>query len=71
MAILLCTHDPDHAFQVAERTLLLARGQAQAQGNSAEILTAENLSRLYGVGVHVTEVDTPAGRRRVCVPAPW
>jgi iron complex transport system ATP-binding protein len=71
IAILLCTHDPDHAFQVADRTLLLARGQAQAQGNSAEILTAEKLSRLYGVPVHVTEVETPAGRRRVCVPSPW
>ena len=71
IAILLCTHDPDHAFQVADRTLLLQRGQAQAQGSSAEILTAPNLSRLYGVTVHVTEVETPAGRRRVCVPAPW
>jgi iron complex transport system ATP-binding protein len=71
IAILLCTHDPDHAFQVADRTLLLHRGQAQAQGSSAEILTAPNLSRLYGVTVHVTEVETPAGRRRVCIPAPW
>ena len=71
IAVLLCTHDPDHALQFADRALLLHHGQAQAQGSCAEILTAQNLSRLYGVTVHVTEVDTPAGRRRVCVPAPW
>src|SRR6202011_222000 len=61
----------DHALQFADRALLLHQGQAQAQGSCAEILTAQNLSRLYGVSVHVTEVDTPAGGRRVCVPAPW
>jgi iron complex transport system ATP-binding protein len=69
IAVLLCTHDPAHAFQIADSALLLARGQALAQGAAAEILTARNLSLLYGVGVHVTEVDTPAGRRRICVPA--
>jgi iron complex transport system ATP-binding protein len=69
VGILLCSHDPDHAFQVADRVLLLERGQALAQGDTAAILTSENLSRLYGVTVHVTEVVTPAGRRSVCVPA--
>ena len=69
IAILLCTHDPDHAFRVADRALLLGRGQALAQGTVAEVLDSENLSRLYGVRVHVAEVDLPGGRRRICVPA--
>jgi len=71
IAVLLCTHDPDHALAIADRALLLAAGQAQAQGNSAEILTAPNLTRLYGVSVHVAELETPGGRRRVCVAGPW
>ena len=71
IAVLLCTHDPDHALAIADRALLLAAGQAQAQGNSAEILTAQNLTRLYGVSVHVAELETPGGRRRVCVAGPW
>lgn len=69
MSVLLCSHDPDHAFLIADRVLLLEGGRVLAQGVTVEILGDENLSRLYGVRVHVTEVDTPAGRRRVCVPA--
>jgi iron complex transport system ATP-binding protein len=68
IGILLCTHDPDHALEAADRALLLCRGQALAQGDAAEILVAQNLTNLYGVTVHVTEVQTPAGVRRVCVP---
>ena len=71
IAVLLCTHDPDHALAIADRALLLAAGQAQAQGNSSEILTAQNLTRLYGVSVHVADLETPGGRRRVCVAGPW
>jgi iron complex transport system ATP-binding protein len=69
IAVLLCSHDPDHAFHVADRSLLLDRGRVLAQGETAEILSAQNLARLYGVALHVTEVDTPGGRRRICVPA--
>jgi len=69
ISILLCTHDPDHAFLVADSVLLLARGQALAQGPADEILGSENLSRLYGIRVHVAEVDAPGGKRRICVPA--
>ena len=70
VSILLCTHDPDHAFRVADRVLLLRGGQALAQGAVAQILTAENLGRLYGVPVHVAEMATPAGPRRVCISSP-
>ena len=68
IAVLLCTHDPDHALQVADRALLLAGGQALAQGPALEVLTGETLTRLYGVGVAVAEVSVPSGIRRVCVP---
>ena len=68
MAVLFCTHDPAHAFRVADRVLLLSRGRVLAQGPTAETLVAEHLSALYGVGVHVAEVTTPAGPQRVCLP---
>jgi iron complex transport system ATP-binding protein len=68
-SILLCTHDPDHAFRVADRVLLMRGGSAITLGRTEEALTAENLSRLYDVPVHVAEVSTPAGTRRVCIPA--
>ena len=69
VSILLCTHDPDHAFQVADRVLLLREGRAVTLAPTEEALTAENLSRLYDIPVHVADVDTPAGRRRICVPS--
>ncbi|MDQ3028256.1 MAG: ABC transporter ATP-binding protein [Pseudomonadota bacterium] len=69
IAILLCSHDPDHAFAIADRALLLDRGQAAALGDASAVLTAQNLSRLYGVTIHVADVPTEAGLRRVCVPA--
>ena len=69
ISILLCSHDPDHAFRVADQVLLLEHGKVLACGPKAEVLTAENLSRLYGMSVLVTEVATSMGRRSVCVPA--
>ena len=68
IGILLCTHDPDHALLAADHALLLRGGQALAQGDAEEILVAQNLSKLYGVTVQVTELETPGGVRRVCVP---
>jgi iron complex transport system ATP-binding protein len=68
VSILLCTHDPDHAFQVADRVLLMREGRAVTLARTEEALTAENLTRLYDVSVQVAEVETPAGRRRICVP---
>jgi iron complex transport system ATP-binding protein len=67
-SILLCTHDPDHAFQVADRVLLLRGGRAITLARTGDALTSENLTRLYDVPVQVAAVDTPSGRRRVCVP---
>ena len=67
VSILLCTHDPDHAFHVADRVLLLRGGAAITLARAREALTAENLTRLYDVPVHVAEVATPGGVRRVCV----
>ena len=67
VSILLCTHDPDHAFHVADRVLLMREGSAVTLARTEAALTADNLSRLYDVPVHVADVDTPAGRRRICV----
>jgi iron complex transport system ATP-binding protein len=69
IGILLSTHNPDHALLAADHALLLRNGQALSQGSATEILVAQNLSKLYGVTVHVAEVETRDGPRRVCLPA--
>ncbi len=68
IGVLVSTHHPDHAFRLADRALLLDRGTALALGRAGEVLTADNLSRLYGVAIRVADVEGPDGWRSVCVP---
>lgn len=60
LTVVMTTHFPDHAFAIAERTCLLARGRVRGYGPTREILTAEALSALYGLRVtlHRLEADT-------------
>jgi iron complex transport system ATP-binding protein len=70
MAIMLSTHDPDHAFLCAHRVALLHQGRLARLGPPAEVITRESLREVYGVEVTVMEVARTDGRvARVCVPA--
>ncbi|MGQ0710000.1 MAG: ABC transporter ATP-binding protein [Rhodoferax sp.] len=51
LGVLFSTHDPDHLLAVADRALLLHRGQTPEVGTVRELLTAERLSALYGLPV--------------------
>jgi iron complex transport system ATP-binding protein len=64
-AVLLSTHDPDHAFSIGTRVALLAAGRLVAQGDAAAVLTPERLRSVYGVEV---TVDRLAGGQTVCAP---
>ncbi len=59
-AVLLSTHNPQHALSYATRILALSGGQVAALGVPGEVLTPELVRTLYGVDV-VFE-DTPQGR---------
>jgi iron complex transport system ATP-binding protein len=69
IGVLLCTHDPDHAFLLADEVLLLRRGGTLASGPAAQVMGAKNLSLLYDVAVIVAEVEVAGEQRRVSVPA--
>lgn len=64
LGVVLSTHDPDHALQIADRVVLLERGGALAVGTPEETITAAHLAQVYGVPVDL--VLLPGGRR-VCV----
>lgn len=49
VAVLLSTHQPDHAMQVADRLMLLDDGRMTGPGPVAEVATAEALAALYKV----------------------
>ncbi|GAB3463576.1 ABC transporter ATP-binding protein [Actinophytocola sediminis] len=57
----LVLHDLDQAAAVADRVLLLEAGRVTADGPPADVLTAENLSRAFGIRVDV-HLDPADGR---------
>ena len=59
LAIVLSTHEPDHAFVVADRVAILGRDRF-ATGPVEAIMTSQELSQLYGVALNVEQ--TPSGR---------
>ncbi len=60
ISILLCSHDPDHAFQVADRVMLLENGRVLDQGEARAVLTVQNLSQLYRVPAEVIMRAVPS-----------
>jgi iron complex transport system ATP-binding protein len=62
LGIMLSTHEPEHAFVVADRVAILGRSHFIA-GSVEAVMTSTELSRLYGVALSVEQ--TPSGRRVV------
>jgi iron complex transport system ATP-binding protein len=65
LAIVLSTHDPDHAFSIGHRVALLDGGRLIAQGAPQEVLTPERLRAVYGVSVVVERLSRG---QTVCAP---
>jgi iron complex transport system ATP-binding protein len=63
LAILIATHDPEQAFDFADRVAVLTPQRAFLSGNVDAILTQDLLASLYGIDL-VVEI-TPNGRRVV------
>ena len=59
-AVLVSTHEPEHAFAIADQVALLGAGDYFETGPVAEMLTADRLTRLYGIKLEVER--TPSGR---------
>ena len=49
MAVLMSTHQPEHALRVADRIALFNAGQVIADGPPAAMITPARLAALYGV----------------------
>lgn len=64
--VILSTHDPDQAFALDARVLLMKDGRPHADGTADDVLTAANLSHVYGLPV---SVETTGSGRKVCLPS--
>lgn len=66
IGVLFTTHDPTHAFHVADQTVLM--GREITVGKTADQLSEESISGLYGTRVRTPKVDFISGQRTVVVP---
>ncbi|MCR5845601.1 MAG: ABC transporter ATP-binding protein [bacterium] len=64
--IIQSTHQPDQAFLYADKTLVLHEGDVLAYGPPKETISAELISKIYGVDVEVNSLYDD--KVRVCVP---
>ena len=65
-SVILSTHDPDQAFALNARVMLMKDGQFHAEGPADQALTDETLSAVYGLPVAVEKTESG---RNVCVPS--
>ena len=71
LAVVLSTHEPDHALRHADRVAGLHAGRRAALGPPGDVVTPEMLRSVYGVEVDILTVAGRDGARaRVCLPAP-
>lgn len=68
MGIVMTTHHPDHAFQIAERSLLIVAEDDVRVGPTEDLLSAHFLSELYDLEIATVDVPTPSATRRIIVP---
>lgn len=64
-SFLKSTHFPEHALLISDRVILLGNGVIIAEGKPSEVITSENIQRLYGVEVDILPVTDAF---TVCVP---
>jgi len=71
LAIIMASHFPDHAFQCADRVMMLKDGKIFGQGDCSAVLTENNLKQLYGIDtkiIHTGMRYCPDGKEiKVCV----
>lgn len=68
-AVIMVTHDPDHALFCADRVVVMDAGSIIADGSSQECITTQTIRRIYGTEARVMDVEIEPGMtERVCIP---
>ena len=60
------THFPNHALRVSDRVVMLKEGQVIADGATRDVMTSENLYRLYDTPINVCGLNDGGC---ICVPS--
>jgi len=57
LTVLLVVHDLALAAAIADRVVVVSKGQTVAAGTPTEVLTPERLAEVWGAEAHLTEHD--------------
>jgi iron complex transport system ATP-binding protein len=69
LGIIMTTHFPDHVFQCGGEVALMEWNNIFLSGNSAEIITDENMKNTYGIDVRVVKHSIDGGQSlNSCIP---
>jgi iron complex transport system ATP-binding protein len=69
MAVLMVTHDPDHALFCADQVIVMENGEIIEEGSPIDTITSQTMHRIYGTQVFVADVMVGDGQvMRTCVP---
>lgn len=68
MTCIFNTHYPAHALQRADKSLILSRGGDYVFGNTAKVVTEENIRKAFGVNAVIGQVETPGNILQNVIP---
>ncbi|MBQ6453689.1 MAG: ABC transporter ATP-binding protein [Coriobacteriales bacterium] len=67
-AVIMVTHDPDHALFCADRVVVMDKGDILRDGPTSECITTDVLNTIYNIDARVLDVEVEPGRtERVCI----
>lgn len=64
-SIILSTHNPEQALWFSDKVMFLNDQKILAHGNTADVMTRENLKKIYDIPIELTE----SHGRKICFPA--
>ncbi|WP_124060781.1 ABC transporter ATP-binding protein [Gordonibacter sp. Marseille-P4307] len=68
-AVVMVTHDPDHALYCADRVMVMEEGRCIRTGTAQECITTDMLARIYRTDARVIDIEVEPGRiERACIP---
>lgn len=67
--VVMSTHSPEHPASIGSKVLMMRSGKVASFGSPAEVITSENLEKVYGVEMDVaTFRDRYRVKRTICFP---
>ena len=68
LGIVFSTHNPDHLFSTSNKALILHQDASSQFGDVDEVLTGENLERVYGLPIEIYASTYKNRNARFAVP---